>query len=128
MCLGQLADLVLDQRGTLVTGYVVTPTRYSESILLPLEEVVPAEPSQTEQGVSAAVASPASESESSSGPHVLVIPASPRVRIGESLIVVVEGVEPLRQDAVIISNQPIREHPERASGIHWRRASRRARH
>lgn len=126
MCLGELADLVLDQSGTLVTGYVVTPTRYAESVLLPLEEVALAEPSQTEQGASAAVASPASES--SSGPHVLVIPASPRVRIGESLIVVLEGVEPLRQDAVIISNQPTREHPERASGIHWRRASRRARH
>lgn len=126
MCLGELADLLLDQRGTLITGYVISPTRYAESILLPLEEVVPAGPAQTEREANAAVTSPPSES--SSEPHVLVIPASPRVRIGESLVVVVEEVEPLLQDAVIVSNQPTREHPERAGGIHWRRAARRARH
>lgn len=126
MCLGELADLLLDERGSLVIGYVVAPTKYAESLLLPLEAVLPAEPPHTEQEVSAAVALPSSGS--SMDAHVRVIPASPRVRIGESLIVVVEEVEPLRQDAVIISSQPIREHPGRVGGRHWRWAARRTRH
>jgi sporulation protein YlmC with PRC-barrel domain len=142
MCLGVLADLLLDARGTVVTGYAVTPTRYSESVLRQLEESGPAEaepPLQTERGASVGasaeasagvgaagappVASPPSES---SATHVWFIPASPRVRIGESLILVVEEVEPLRQDEVIITSQPARERlrPSNARGVQWRWATR----
>ena len=139
MCLGVLADLLLDERGTRVTGYVVTPTRYGESVLPPLEEFVHAESPQTAHGaitpaVSAMTAPTGTTAESAppdapdaQNVHVSVIPASPRVRIGDSLILVVEEVEPLRQEAVIITNQLPKEHQGRSNGAHWRWATRRTR-
>lgn len=134
ICLGVLADVLLDERGTLVTGYVVNPTRYAESTLLPLGELEPSEPPQTETGTETATddsaAAPASES-SDARPRLRVIPATPRVRIGESLILVLDGVEPLHQEMVTVKSQPAREHPghpQRYGGVHWRWATRRARH
>lgn len=123
MCLGVLADLLLDERGTRVTGYVVTPTRYAESVLMPLEEVVHSvpPPADPEHGASASRAPEAAlPSTVSSDPHIRVIPASGRVRIGEFLILVVEEVEPLRQEAVVVSSQPAGEHSVRSSGVHVR--------
>lgn len=138
ICLGVLADVLLDERGTLVTGYVVNPTRYAETTLLPLGELEPSEPPQTETGTEVeaetatdgSAAAPASES-SDARPRLRVIPATPRVRIGESLILVLDGVEPLHQEVVTVKSQPAREHlghPQRYGGVHWRWATRRARH
>lgn len=123
MCLGVLADLLLDERGTHVTSYMVTPTRYGQAVLLPLgEEDVQAKPPPTPEkpGVSAAEASPraAASVPEATDPHARVIPASPRVRIGESLILVVEDVEPLQQEGVIISNWPAGQHPEHSDGVY----------
>lgn len=114
MCLGSLADIILDNRGSVVTGYVVNPTRHAEALLPPLEELEqssrqqaqPAEqPEQTEQTESEADASADSVESALPAASLRVIPASPRVRIGDSLILVVEEVEPLRQEPVVISSQ-----------------------
>ncbi len=103
MCLGSLADLLLDSRGIVVTGYVVNPAKQAEDLLLPLEEFEQAGPLHMDS---------ASESETPAA-NLRIIPASPRVRIGESLILVVEEVEPLRQDPVVITSQS-EDHKERA--------------
>lgn len=120
MCLGVLADLLLDERGTHVTGYVVTPTKFGEAVLMPLEEKVQAEPPAIEgPGVIVAEASKAaSPDQKAPDPHARVIPASPRVRIGASLILVVEEVEPLRQDPVIVSSDQTGEQPGHSNGVY----------
>lgn len=93
-CLGSLADLVLEDQGTRVTGYVVTPTAFGEQTLPYLEDIAP-------------VAGLTDEDESSNGakiaPRLRVIPVSGHVRIGESLILLVAEVTPLREDVVIVS-------------------------
>ena len=92
-CLGSLADLVLEDQGTRVTGYVVTPTAFGEQTLPYLEDVAPlpvgVEPGPTNGGRAA--------------PHMRVIPVSGHVRIGESLILLLADVTPLREDVVIVS-------------------------
>lgn len=98
-CLGSLADLVLEDQGTRVTGYVVTPTAFGEQTLPYLEDVAPV----------AGVADPASANGSNGAtggrvaPRMRVIPVSGHVRIGESLILLVAEVTPLREDVVIVS-------------------------
>ena len=95
-CLGSLADLVLEDQGTRVTGYVVTPTAFGEQTLPYLEDVAP-------------VAGLVEDDEDSAGngakiaPRLRVIPVSGHVRIGESLILLVAEVTPLREDVVIVS-------------------------
>jgi len=102
VCLGSLVDVLLDERGSLVTGYVIDPTRQGESLLQPYEE--------SEQRPPLRIASDTSgdDATSESKPlpeHLRVIPASPRVHIGRSLILVVEEVEPLRPQPVVITPQ-----------------------
>lgn len=112
MCLGSLADLILDNYGSVVTGYVVNPTRHAEALLLPLEELEQPPRPQAEQveqtgrveGEDSVAADPSEESALPAA-NLRVIPASPRVRIGDSLILVVEEAEPLRQEPVVVSSQ-----------------------
>lgn len=92
-CLGSLADLVLEDQGTRVTGYVVTPTAFGEQTLPYLEDIAPI----------AAVGEPASANGARVAPRMRVIPVSGHVRIGESLILLVAEVTPLREDVVIVS-------------------------
>jgi len=124
MCLGSLADLLLDGRGSTIIGYVINPTKQAELSLPLLEGVEGLEPSsplrsESAAGAAGAVgivdvaeASPANESSEASSARLRVIPASPRVRIGKALILVIEEVEPLRQETVVITSQ---------SGEHARR-------
>jgi sporulation protein YlmC with PRC-barrel domain len=102
MCLGSLADLLLDGRGSGVIGYAVNPTKQAEPHLQPLEDLERSSPLQMGRGVDPAEASAAAEP---SAARLRVIPASPRVRIGEDLILVVEEVEPLQKETVVITSQ-----------------------
>lgn len=100
MCLGSLVDILLNDRGSVVTGYVVNPTKQAESLLQPLEE--------PEQRPPLHIASDADAEEAtseSSDARLRIIPASPRVRIGKALILVVEEVEPLLPQSVVITSQ-----------------------
>jgi sporulation protein YlmC with PRC-barrel domain len=92
-CLGSLADLVLEDQGTRVTGYVVTPTAFGEQTLPYLEDIAP-----LSVGVEQA-----SANGGRAAPRMRVIPVSGHVRIGESLILLVAEVTPLREDVVIVS-------------------------
>lgn len=101
-CLGSLVDVLVDERGSHVTGYVIDPTRQGESLLQPYEESEQRPPlriaSDTHSDDAAAESKPLPA-------HLRVIPASPRVHIGRSLILVVEEVEPLRPQPVVITPQ-----------------------
>ncbi|HEX9037750.1 MAG TPA: hypothetical protein VF808_12265 [Ktedonobacterales bacterium] len=92
-CLGSLADLVLEDRGTRVTGYVVTPTALGEQTLPMIDDVAP----DALAGVE-----PAANGRSPA-PRMRVIPVSGNVRIGDSLILLVAEVTPLHEDVVIVS-------------------------
>lgn len=87
--LGSLADLLLEDQGTTVTGYIVSPTPAGEQALPALDELT----------------SIASAPASGPAPHMRVIPASSNVRIGESLILLVSEVEPLREEVIVIPQQ-----------------------
>ena len=110
MCLGSLADLLLDGRGSTIIGYVINPTKQAELSLPLLEELEQSLPLPVESDADAGAADGA-ESSSADVPseasvaHLRVIPASPRVRIGKSLILVIEDIEPLRQETVVIASQ-----------------------
>jgi sporulation protein YlmC with PRC-barrel domain len=104
ICLGSLVDILLDDRGSVITGYVVNPTKQGESLLQPFEELGRRSPLRIERGTDAEAEGMSPESESSAA-HWRVIPASPRVRIGKALILVVEEVEPLRPQPVVITRQ-----------------------
>jgi sporulation protein YlmC with PRC-barrel domain len=100
--LGSLVDVLLDERGSRVTGYVIDPTRKGEALLRPYEE--------SEQRLPLRIASDTNSDDAAaeSKPlpaHLRVIPASPRVHIGRSLILVVEEVEPLRPQPIVITTQ-----------------------
>lgn len=102
LCLGSLTDLLLEDRGGVVAGYVIRPTKEAEPLLPPFEGPEPPAPRSADTEAGAAEAPPPIE------PPVInlrVIPASPRVRIGESLILVVEDVEPLLPEPVVITGQ-----------------------
>ena len=88
--LGSLADLVLTDQGTNVAGYVVNPTPAGEQTLPSLDDMAPH------------AAAPAS----ASAPRTRVIPASSNVRIGESLILLVAAIEPLRDEVVVVTSEP----------------------
>jgi sporulation protein YlmC with PRC-barrel domain len=101
ICLGSLADLLLDQRGVSVIGYVVSPTRQGEIMLPPLPppdeapDVATPQPDTTDGAAS-----------SESATRMRVISASSRVHISESLILLIAEVQPLREEVVIITRQP----------------------
>ncbi len=101
VCLGSLADLLLDSQGRTVIGYVINPTKQAESFLEPLAGLEASSPLEMERRMGAAAVSSSSGSSEFNSPatHMRVIPASPRVRIGEEIILVIGEVEPLQQDA-----------------------------
>lgn len=133
-CIGSLADVLVDSQGRMVTGYVVNPTKQAESFLLPLDELLPLSPPQTEGEAAASEVAPLSGSPPA---ELRVIPASPRVRIGDTLIVVVDDVEPLRQEAVAVATQAGADTARAArsalrsghhNGFYWRRTKQGDRH
>jgi sporulation protein YlmC with PRC-barrel domain len=123
ICLGALADVLVDAKGSEIAGYVVNPTKQAEPLMMPLEKVALApalrvagqpQASQDETATDAeasdapAIEPSASDTAPASDPslsHLRVIPASPRIRIGDSLIMVYEDVEPLYKEAVVVTTQ-----------------------
>lgn len=117
--LGLLADVLLDNQGSTVVGYVVKPTRQAETLPMFFEELEQSLPEEIEDKASDEDGSPDSEPPTV---RLRVIPASPRVRIGDDLILVVDEVEPLRQDPVVITSHPAEpdDHVEQHNGARWR--------
>ncbi|MGH2504898.1 MAG: hypothetical protein ACRDID_20505, partial [Ktedonobacterales bacterium] len=103
MSLGALADILLDYRGSEIVGYVVQPTTLAQSILPLLSDLAELEPEPDEVNVVNAADVPPTPALPAS--HLRFIPAASRVHFGESLIMVVSDVEPLRPQGVIISQQ-----------------------
>lgn len=120
MRLGKMVDVLLDYRGGTITGYLITPTRRGAAVTLRPDAsfdlrqndagTLPSDVYEGAQGPSTeeseeypeeAGARPPSLSEPL--PSALrIIPASPRVRVGRALILVVEDVEPLLAEDVVI--------------------------
>ena len=86
MGLGRLVDLLLDESGALVTGYLINPSRTAMR-MMPVSE-----PAEAED-----VADTAAPAEASAPlpTHLRIVPASPRVRFGPSLIMVLDTIAPL---------------------------------
>jgi sporulation protein YlmC with PRC-barrel domain len=135
ICLGSLADVLIDAKGSELAGYVVNPTKQAEALMVPLDQIdlapaarpasQPAEPGDTTETGSgagdapdaqlpAANASPAIDPSLS---HLRVIPASPRIRIGDALIMVYEEVEPLYKEAVVVTSQSDSVESARGAGM-----------
>lgn len=111
MCLGSLADLLLDQRGVSIAGYVVNPTRQGELMLPPLPPLLsgddsPLAATPEPDGDGDAASSDKSDKDEARSTRVRVIPASSKVHISESLILLITEVEPLREEVVVITHQP----------------------
>ncbi|HEY7850269.1 MAG TPA: hypothetical protein VIC27_09415 [Ktedonobacterales bacterium] len=116
MCLGALADVLVDARGLAILGYVVKPTEVAEQFLSPLEsfqrpeiELLDADMDAHTTETLPAVIPPSS--------HLRIIPASSRVRFGDSLILFVAEVEPLEPQVVVIA--PRAEEPGVIERNHW---------
>jgi hypothetical protein len=110
MCLGSLADILVDAKGSGLVGYVVNPAKQAEALMMPLESVVSTVRTQSTVTTSASPddapdVTDAPPEVAASPSHLRVILASPRVRIGDALILVVEDVEPLRNEAVMITSR-----------------------
>lgn len=103
MSLGTLADILLDHRGSEIVGYVVQPTTLAQSILPPLSDLAELEPEPDEVNVVNAADLPPTPALPTS--RLRFIPATSRVHFGESLIMLVSDVEPLRPQEVVISPQ-----------------------
>jgi len=88
MGLGRMVDLLLDESGAVVTGYLINPSRKAA------RTIPTAEPAETEDVAASDTAAPA-ESSAPLPAHLRIIPASPRVRFGPALILVVDVVAPL---------------------------------
>lgn len=88
MGLGRMVDLLLDKSGTVVTGYLINPSRKAARTIPTAEPAAAGaeEASDTTAPAEASAPLPA---------HMRVIPASPRVRFGPSLIMVIDVVAPL---------------------------------
>jgi hypothetical protein len=84
VCLGELADLLLQDRGAMIAGYVVNPTQEGEDVLPTLDAQV------------AAVAGINSDERA-----LHVIPPNSRLRVGPSLIMLLEELPPLRELVVV---------------------------
>ncbi len=120
ICLGSLADLLLEQRGATIAGYVLNPTRQGELTLPPLPPLLN-EPAQSAAAPDAETttdgenAAPSGEDTPAPGvfsTRARVIPASSRVRISESLILLVADTEPLREEEVVVVPQQPEERIE----------------
>lgn len=124
ICLGSLADVLVDAKGSEIAGYVVNPTKQAEALMLSIDQVQlapemrltsqpqsPQEAADTDldmsdgAGVKPSATNTAPEKDPSLS-HLRVIPATPRIRIGDALIMVYEDVEPLYREAVVITSQP----------------------
>jgi sporulation protein YlmC with PRC-barrel domain len=88
MGLGRMVDLLLDESGAVVTGYLINPSRKAA------RTIPTAEPAETEDVAASDTAAPA-ESSAPLPAHLRIIPASPRVRFGPALILVIDVVAPL---------------------------------
>lgn len=101
--LGTLADLLLEDRGVTVTGYVVSPSPTGEMELPALDVLAPAAAPELDADGVALGATPEGESLG----RLRFIPASSNVHIGESLILVIgeTGLAPER--VVVVTSQPI---------------------
>lgn len=97
MSLGSLSDLLLEYEGNVVAGYVVKPTELADSILPRLDELVDLESDAAEDGESSAPKLPSAQ--------FRVIPASSRIRFGDSLILLFTEVEPLQSKMTVITQQ-----------------------
>jgi sporulation protein YlmC with PRC-barrel domain len=90
VCLGTLADLLLEDRGATIAGYVVNPTQEGEDLLPTLDEQV-----ATDAGIT--------DNEQA----LRVIPPHSRLRVGSSLIMLLEELVPLRELYVVMSQNDI---------------------
>ena len=110
-CLGALADVLLDTRGSAIAGYVVTPTALAESILPPLEDLERPPLSLTPRVAARADdnhddhASEAPEASRPPASRLRVIPASSQIHFGDSLILLVAEVEPLEGNVIVVTRQ-----------------------
>lgn len=125
-CLGALADVLLDARGSAIAGYVVTPTPLAESILPPLEELERQPLSFTPRIAAPAEDGPgvdtnaAPETLTPSASHLRVIPASSQVHFGDSLILLIAEVEPLERSVVVVT-RPAGERSASSGGAGYQR-------
>ena len=107
VCLGSLADVLVDQRGVNVLAYVVSPTRQGERMLPPMPMLSsldgPLVIDESQPDVDPPDSSPAADEPPA---RLRMISASSNVHISESLILLVTEVEPLREEIVIITRQP----------------------
>ena len=97
--LGVLADVLLDHDGTSILGYVVKPTPLAASLLPRLEDIARPE----ELDTSASGADDGAKPSPLPGGRLRIVPASYRLRFGDSLIMLVSEVEPLQRKVVVIS-------------------------
>lgn len=106
MCLGSLADVLLDERGADILGYVVKPTEAGESLLPTLSDfsLPEIDAPETVDGHESAPGSAATDAPPSA--RLRIIPASSRVRFGDSLILYVAEVEPLIPHTIVIAPHP----------------------
>lgn len=86
MGLGRMVDLLLDESGAVVSGYLINPSRKAARTIPTAEPAETEEASDTTAPAEASAPLPA---------HLRIIPASPRVRFGPSLILVIDVVAPL---------------------------------
>jgi sporulation protein YlmC with PRC-barrel domain len=86
MGLGRMVDLLLDESGALVTGYLINPSRKAARTIPTAEPAEAEDASDTTAPAEASAPLPA---------HLRIIPASPRVRFGPALILVIDVVAPL---------------------------------
>ncbi len=123
--LGTLSDLLLDERGSLVIGYVIDPTKAARAYTLPLADIeqrppdpfelpAPSEPEESQPNEPQARETSAPAEERPPSAQASVIPASPQVRFGPSMIILVEDVEPLRREPVTVTSS-LRDSPELVS-------------
>lgn len=105
LCLGTLTDILLEDRGGTIAGYVIRPTRQAEHLFTAFEEPEP--PAPHPMAAAADAASAASPDEEPPAINLRIIPASPRVRFGDSLILLFEDVEPLVTEPVVIAGPSV---------------------
>ncbi len=103
VCLGSLADLLLDRRGVSILAYVINPTKQGEVVLPPLpQQAQEPQPGATPPSGASAASGADSTASSASSSRMRIIPVSSRVRISDSLILLVANAEPLQREEVVI--------------------------
>lgn len=119
MRLGKMVDVLLDNLGGTITGYLIAPTRRGAAVTVrpddsydlrqDQETLAPEEcagdPGQYPDDAGDYVAEDSVRPPSLSEPlpgTLRIVPASPRVRVGRALILVVEDVAPLVTEDVVV--------------------------